>query len=144
MGPVSGGEIDLYLWLFCTQYSAMQSAEFGLSGSITPETFTPAPGFQNSGTATDLRLTSENCPFGPTLAGTIAAIEPLEGGELCIVPSSGGVTTTTPCPPEDPDPVEIGLSGYSSLGTLPCSFHWDCGIDAVEGKTWGRIKAEYR
>jgi hypothetical protein len=118
----------------------MQSADFGLGGSITPVSFTPSPGFQNSGTDTDLHLTSEKCSQGYEVAGVITANEPVEGGELCFV----GVTTTTPCPPQDPDPQEIGFSGYSSLGTLPCSFHFDCSIDAVDGKSWGCIKAEYR
>ena len=144
VGPASGGEIELYLWLWCALHGGMQAAEFGLDGSIAPLSFTPSPGFQNSGTATDLRLTSENCPEGNSVVGIITAIEPIEGGELCFVPSSSGMTTTTPCPPEDPTPQEFGLSGYSSLGILPCSFHFDCAIDSVDGKTWGKIKAEYR
>src|SRR4030095_13730568 len=67
-GSASGGEIELYLWLWCALHGGMQSAEFGLGGSITPVSFTPSPGFQNTGTAADLRLTSDNCSEGPSMA----------------------------------------------------------------------------
>ncbi len=138
-----GGPIDLYLWLCdfgLPHLDGLTSAEFRIEGTIIPIGFVPDPGWTVSGTFPDLLLTATGCPEPWTRAGTISAMEPIEGGEMCIVPSSNVVNASTPC--QEVNPVENLWRGYSSQ-SIPSCGNGQCHIIPVDPSSWGEIKSEY-
>jgi hypothetical protein len=88
-GPVVDG--DLYLWLYCTATTGVETAEFDLTGTIVVTAFEAFPPFSNSGTATELKLSATECPGeakAPVLAGRIA----IEPGTVAVDQGSWGRT----------------------------------------------------
>ena len=143
----------VYLWVLWP-WLGVTAAEFAVSvpsetGEVVVASFEPMNGFLNSGTATELRL-STNCQgFNlPVLAGRFTVLDAVGGGtpqgfRMCLGPShEHGLNVTTDC---------AGFThlnsgnGATTDGTEPCEYYGDyCGGIAVEPSRWGSIKSYYR
>lgn len=70
-----GGEQTLFLWLQCVSCDGarhgLSAAAFDLGGSAEVVSFTPANGFLNAGTDTEILLAASGCPAAPVVAAEI-------------------------------------------------------------------------
>lgn len=136
-------------------WSYLGAFEFGLAGTLEVQAVRPGPGFALSGTLQSPRLTADGspCPDG-THGLLVAEIDVLDvggtGGTLCFEPS---VSNGFLCLSQGCDAPEFGWTNFhgwggASSGAFPvCSDNQpvpNCAPAAVEGLSWGRVKASYR
>lgn len=122
--PFTPGVATYYLWLECCSLPVadpgLSAAEFALvaSGPNVILAFTPASGFLNAGTATDLQLGVGGCPCGPVLAGNILVLNNAPGS-YCIGPALNGNLLGVDCE-TPPQTHPVNWKGLDTGGG-PCS-----------------------
>jgi hypothetical protein len=143
-GPRSAGLVTVYLWYYCTNSNGLASAEFDVTGSILPLSFTAHDGFLNAGGAADLLLAVGGCPCGPVLAGSFQVFDaPGLGFILCPAPSqANGLNVSVEC--GTLQVYENDFIGYASDGSPPCTSVDDLCLVATDARSWSEVKALYR
>ncbi len=143
-GPTSPAPVTLFLWLYCAGPDGMSAAEFNLSvpAGVLNFGFNVQNGFLNAGGAGNLLLAVGGCPTGPVVAGswTLFGSTP---GDICIVPSGGGVRATVDCNTSVPGVWPLEAIGYG-YGTTGLSCREDLCVVSVEPSSWGSVKSLYR
>jgi len=118
--------------------------KFGLE-SVNPANlilrFTPAPGFINAGSGTDLFMAATGCPPGPIVAGTLLVLSNAPG-DYCIVPTATGHMVSAECLTFDEGPVQ--QIGYSNTGSDPSCMEELCPETGTDEASWGEIKTMFR
>ena len=143
-GSPLAGLVNVYLWFYCTNTLGLASAEFDVTGSAAPLSFTAANGFLNAGGATNLLLAVGGCPGGPLYAGTFLIFDAAGlGFNLCTVPSAGnGLNVSVEC--VTLQTYENDFIGFASDGTNPCTSVDNLCLVGLDGQSWGEIKSLYR
>jgi hypothetical protein len=144
-GTPVAGLVNLYLYYYCSQIAeGLASAEFDLSASMAPLSFTAENGFLNAGGATNLLLAVGGCPAGPVRAGYFLIYDAAGTGfNACLVASAAnGLNVSVNCVALDT--WENDYIGYANDGSTPCEDGTRCGTTAVEDTSWGAVKSLYR
>jgi hypothetical protein len=136
--------VSVYLWYYCTNGNGLASAEFDVTGSAVPISFTAANGFLNAGGPAQLLLAVGGCPSGPTLAGSFLVFDAAGlGFHLCLAASqANGLNVSVEC-----GTLEVygnDFIGYASDASAPCASGEDLCIVAIAARSWGSIKNLYR
>lgn len=144
-GLTSPAPVSLFLWLACAAGpDGMSAAEFNLStpAGLLNFGFTTMNGFLNAGGSSNLLLAVGGCPTGPVVAGSWTFFG-TQAGDICIVPSGGGVRATVDCNTSVPGVWPIEAVGYG-YGTSGDSCREALCIVSVEPSSWGSVKSLYR
>lgn len=143
-GAVSPAPVTLFLWLACAPQDGMSAAEFNLStpAGLLNFGFTTQNGFLNAGGAGNLLLAVGGCPTGPVVAGSWTFFGS-QVGDICLVPSGGGVRATVDCNTSVPGVWPISAVGYG-YGSTGDSCREDLCVVSVEPSSWGAVKSLYR
>ena len=112
---------DVYLWVACVDLG-VSALEAHIDGSMQVLGFTPEPGVQNHGSATELLLDFEDCVVPDTTPQRAGRFTVLDlGGSLCLGASSNVDLATADCDPDGvrthPNPQVIG---FATDGSAPC------------------------
>lgn len=144
-GAVSPAPVTLFLWLQCAGPDGMSAAEFNLQApaGVLNFGFNVQNGFLNAGGAGNLLLAVGGCPAGPVVAGswTLFGSTP---GDICLVPSGGGVRATVDCNTTTPGVWPITAVGYGYGTTGDSCREVLCPPVSVEPSSWGSVKSLYR
>ena len=112
------GNRQVHLWLVCDNTgNGIATAAFGVSSSLGILSFTPAAGFTNSGTPTNVSLVATGCPIGPVRAGHFTILDLGLGFEMCIVPSPSGANESVDCTGAT---FENSVVGFVAGSSSPC------------------------
>jgi hypothetical protein len=143
-GARAAGLVNVYLWYYCTNGNGLASAEFDVTGSAVPVSFTGANGFLNAGGPAQLLLAVGGCPSGPILAGSLLIFDAAGlGFHLCPTASqANGRNVSVECATLEMYPNDF--LGYASDGSLPCASGEDLCIVVIDDRSWGSLKSLYR
>ncbi len=118
--PPTGGPRQLWLWAVNLDHG-LSALEADAAGSLPQFAFAPEGGVLNLAEGPNLFCAIPGCPVGPDAnlrLGSWWVID--DGGDFCLRPSAANdVMAAAHCPSEAPEPLPIGVVGFSSIGA-PC------------------------
>lgn len=118
--PPAGGPRQLWLWAVNLDHG-LSALEADAAGSLPQFAFVPEGGVLNLAEGPNLFCAIPGCPVGPDVNLRLGSWWVIDnGGDFCLRPSAANdVMAAAHCPSESPEPLPIGVVGFSSIGA-PC------------------------